>query len=136
MLPMRLDDEVQGRRAYDQALRYRLNPFDPVHHFGVKKNKGQQQRFSRKFPSGTRPIGKEPTRGGCTINTYRGSKQQNERRVVPPPDAVVHPLAVVVAPVHAIVALPKRQLPMPSHAIRISKCVQITRNRKTLTSRQ
>lgn len=49
-----------------------------------------------------RPIGEGPTRGGCT---HRGSKQQNERRVVSPPDAVIHPLTVVITPVHTIVTL-------------------------------
>jgi len=37
--------------------------------------------------------------------TYSKCEKNKEYRVIPPPNAVIHPLAMVVAPVNAIVTL-------------------------------
>lgn len=37
--------------------------------------------------------------------TYAGKQEREERRVITSPDAVVHPLAMVVAPVHTVITL-------------------------------
>ena len=52
-----------------------------------------------------------PQKANSEAESYRGREKDDKRSIVSPSDAIINPLAMVIAAVHTVVALRRSQLP-------------------------